>query len=128
MLMARKHMRQCSTSLAKTTEEENRLGVAKDQRHRVHERWVRMKRCVRNLFFSDDGGTRVWTQDFILAKQVALYCLSHISSPFSLVSFWRWGLVNYLAKLVQSHNPPISAFQVGRITSMNHWCLAGFMS
>jgi hypothetical protein len=60
----------------------------------------------------------------VLANQ-ALYLMSHISSPFLLWLFWRWGaLMNYLPELALNHDPPISASQVARIRDLRNWSLA----
>jgi hypothetical protein len=37
---------------------------------------------------------------------------------------WRWCLINYLPRLDLTHNPPISACQVARITGMSQQNLA----
>jgi hypothetical protein len=79
-------------------------------------------------FFFFFGGTGVWTQGFVLAKQVlekqVLYYLSHISSLFcsgylgdgfsqTICLGWPWTTIL-----------PISASQVIRITGMSYWCSA----
>jgi hypothetical protein len=48
-------------------------------------------------FFFETG---IWTQDFMLAKQV-LYCLSHTFSPFCS-RFWGMYFENYLPGLVSN--------------------------
>jgi hypothetical protein len=42
---------------------------------------------------------------FVLAE-LALYYLSHTTSPFLLWLFWRWVLENYLPRLALNHDPP----------------------
>jgi hypothetical protein len=60
-------------------------------------------RTISFFFFFD--GTRVWTQGFVLAKQM-LYCLSHSSSPFFSGYFGDKGLEDYLPRLVLNLDPP----------------------
>jgi hypothetical protein len=50
------------------------------------------------------GGYGVWTQDFMLLRQV-LSCLSHEHSPFSFVYFWD--RVSPFAQAILDYSPPI---------------------
>jgi hypothetical protein len=73
--------------------------------------------CIIYLFIYF-GGTRVWTQDFVLAKLV-LYHLSHTASPF-WSGYFGHGSPNYLSWLL-TEIVPISASQVVLITGVSHW-------
>jgi hypothetical protein len=52
------------------------------------------------------GGTGVWTQGFMLAKQMVFYSLSRTSSQFCSDYFGDGGLINYLPRLASNHDPP----------------------
>jgi hypothetical protein len=69
------------------------------------------------------GGTRVWTQCFVLAKQT-FYCLSHTSSPFFSGYFRDAVLWTICPGRPWTVILPISDFQVARIAGMSHWHLA----
>jgi hypothetical protein len=102
-----------------------------------HEDWVRFHHTTQNVmklktyeFFISGivlgilmhwliGESRVWTQGFVLPKQV-FYCLSHNSSPFhsgylgdgvprTICLGWLWTMTL-----------SVSASQVARITGMHH--------
>jgi hypothetical protein len=95
--------------------------------------WILNKILKNNFYFillslaigSFFCGTGVWTQGFVLAKQV-LYYLSHASSPFCSGYFedrifwticpgWPWISVLLL-----------SASQIARIIGMSHWHSASY--
>jgi hypothetical protein len=61
----------------------------------------------------------VLTQCFMLARQV-LDHLSHSTSPVCCWAFSRWGLANYLPRLLRTAIFQISASQVARITGVSH--------
>jgi hypothetical protein len=69
------------------------------------------------VFFFD--GTRVWTQDFVLAKQV-LYHLSHTSSPFCFGYFGDGVLWAICPGWPWTKTFLISASQVARIICVSH--------
>jgi hypothetical protein len=83
--------------------------------------------CVCNLFilfiYSFGNGSGVWTQGFIVTKQV-LYHLSHITSPFCSGYFGDGILRTTSLSWLQTVILPISASQVARITVVSHQCPA----
>jgi hypothetical protein len=76
-----------------------------------------------SFFFKWDW---VWTQSFVLAKQV-LYYLSHTSSPFYSGYFGDGSLTNYLPRLASNLDPMISASQLAKFIGVSHWCLAWYL-
>jgi hypothetical protein len=69
------------------------------------------------------GGIRVWTQGFVLAKQVH-YPLSISPIHFSLVILEMGVSWTICPIWPQTLILPMSASQVARITGVNHQCLA----
>jgi hypothetical protein len=67
--------------------------------------------------------TRVWTQSFVLAKQVLSH-LNHTSSPFCSGYFGGGVLYNYLPGWPQTEILLISVSQEARIIGMSLWHLA----
>jgi hypothetical protein len=70
-----------------------------------------------SFFFWWDWGLNL---GFTLAKQM-LYCLSHISSPFFLWLFYRWGSHEQIAQV----GLKLQLSQVAKITGVSHWQPAG---
>jgi hypothetical protein len=62
--------------------------------------------------------------EFELRASCLLYCLSHFATLLCVVLFLRWGLTNYLPRLVQTSTLLICATSVARMTGVRHWHLA----
>jgi hypothetical protein len=77
--------------------------------------------CKRSYlgFFLFFGWTGVWTQGFVLAKQV-LYSLSYASSPFCSGCFEDGILRTICLGWPQTLILPMSASQIVKITGMSH--------